>query len=437
MRSANIIMARKSWLCLVVGMLSMVIAQAQTENSPYSRYGLGDILPSQHILSRGMGGISAAYFDAQSVNFLNPASYSRFKMFTTLDIGVEINSRTLRSLDPPRKFNAASPIISYVQLGIPLSKKRNWGMNVGLRPISRINYKIVRNERLLNIDSVSTLFEGNGGANEVFAGTGFGIKNFSVGVNVGYLFGSKDYSTRRNFVPDSADVFYYGANYQTKANFGGLLLNAGIQYAGKLNKTTWLRLGAYGNMKQTVNATRDIIRETYTENESGRRQIDSVSIDSDIKGELEYPSSYGAGFIVDKAGRWMFGADYSTSKWSAYRLFNETDMVQDSWKLSVGGQVTPNIANTKSYWSHVNYRAGFSIGKDYVKVVKDLPVWSFSLGAGFPMRKAAYTNQFTMINTSLEFGSRGNKENDIRENFFRLSVGFTLSDIWFQKRQYQ
>jgi hypothetical protein len=42
-----------------------------------------------------------------------------------------------------------------------------------------------------------------------------------------------------------------------------------------------------------------------------------------------------------------------------------------------------------------------------------------------------------MINTALEFGRRGNKENELRENFFRLSIGFTLSDIWFQKRQYQ
>ena len=436
MRSASSTMVKK-WLCVVVGMFWMVIAQAQTENSPYSRYGLGDILPSQHILSRGMGGISAAYYDAQSVNFLNPASYSRFKMFTTLDIGVEINSRTLRSLEPPRKFNGVSPIISYVQLGIPLSKKRNWGMNVGLRPISRINYKIVRNERIVNIDSISTLFEGNGGANEVFVGTGFGIKNFSAGINVGYLFGSKDYSTRKNFVPDSADVFYYGSNHQVKSNFGGVVLNGGIQYAAKLNKTTWLRLGAYGNMKQTVNATRDIIRETYTENESGRRQIDSVAIQQDIKGDLQYPASFGAGFIVDKAGKWQFGVDYSTSKWSDYRIFNEADLVQDSWKLSAGGQLTPNVTNSKSYWSHVSYRAGFSIGKDYVRVTKDLPVWSFSLGAGLPMRKAAYTNQFTMINTALEFGRRGNKENELRENFFRLSIGFTLSDIWFQKRQYQ
>lgn len=137
-------------------------AQSQTENSPYSRYGLGDILPSQNILNRGMGGVSAAYSDFHTVNFLNPASYSKLK-YTTLDFGVELDNRTLRALDPPRKFSSSSPIISYLQLGFPLNPKKDWGMNIGLRPVTRVNYKIERNERLPGIDSLNTLFEGSGG----------------------------------------------------------------------------------------------------------------------------------------------------------------------------------------------------------------------------------------------------------------------------------
>jgi hypothetical protein len=33
-------------------------------------------------------------------------------------------------------------------------------------------------------------------------------------------------------------------------------------------------------------------------------------------------------------------------------------------------------------------------------------------------------------------GQRGNKADAIRENFFRVALGFNLSDIWFNKRQY-
>jgi hypothetical protein len=410
-------------------------AKAQTENSPYSRYGLGDILPSQNILNRSMGGVAAAYSDFHTVNFINPASYSKLK-YTTLDFGLDINSRTLRALDPPRKFSSSSPIISYLQLGVPLSMKKDWGMNLGLRPLTRINYKIERNERIDGIDSLNTLFEGNGGAYEVYAGTGFGIKNFSVGLNVGYLFGSKNFSTRKSFIPDSAEVFYYQSNHETQANYNGLLLNGGIQWAGKLNKSTVLRLGAHGNLKKTMNASKDILRETFQYN-STTGAIDSLDVASNqkgIEGDVDYPSSFGAGFIFDKPGKWMFGADLTLTNWDDYRFFGEVDQVQNSWMLHVGGQIIPKAG--RNYLSYVAYRAGFQYGKDYIKIDQDLPVWSFSAGASFPMRKAAYTNQFSMINLGFELGQRGNKDNFVRENFFRLSIGLSLSDIWFVKRKY-
>jgi hypothetical protein len=420
---------------LTIALVTGILAKAQTENSPYSRYGLGDIVPSQNTLSRGMGGVSAAYYDFQSVNFINPASYSKLKV-TTLDFGVDINSRTLRTVDPPSKFNGISPQISYLQLGIPLSTKKNWGMNFGLRPMTRINYRIERNSRLPDIDSVNTLFEGNGGAYQVHVGTGVGLGNFNIGVNIGYLFGSKNYSTKTTFVPDSAFRFYYRSNHATRTNFGGLFMNAGVQYLTRLNKTTLLHLGAYGNLEQKINATRDVVRETFTTDQNGDQRIDSVFEELDVAGKLQYPVSYGLGFMLVKTDRWSFGMDYTASQWSNYRLFDQGDLVQDSWKLHVGGQVVPNVANPKSYWGRVAYRAGFQYGKDYIKVDKDLPVWTFSLGAGLPMRKAAYTNQFTVINTAFEFGRRGNQDNPLSESFFRLSVGLTLSDLWFLKRKY-
>ena len=56
----------------------MAIPAFSQDNSPWSRYGLGDITPSSNIVSRGMGHAAAAYSDFQTINFVNPASYSRF-----------------------------------------------------------------------------------------------------------------------------------------------------------------------------------------------------------------------------------------------------------------------------------------------------------------------------------------------------------------------
>src|SRR4026209_1822117 len=114
------------------------------DNSPYSRYGLGDLHPNTNIFNRGMAGISAAYSDQPidgesdprtgksypSLNFLNPASYSRFfaiKEANTkrlkygrmmLDIGVNFNSRTLHEANNPQSFTSSNGYFSFMQVGI-------------------------------------------------------------------------------------------------------------------------------------------------------------------------------------------------------------------------------------------------------------------------------------------------------------------------------
>jgi hypothetical protein len=441
----------KLWFSLPL--VIMIVSVSAQENSPYSRYGLGDIVPNQSIDTRGMGGISAGYADydkrfdskqgylkPQGVNFLNPASYAKLRI-TSFNLGFEIDSKTLRSPDA-RKYTASSAIISYLQLGIPLNRQKQLGLNLGLRPLTRVNYKIQTNERHaypdpdVPADSISYLFEGTGGSHEVFVGLGKGFKNLSIGVNAGYFFGTKNYSTKKTFVNDT--VLFYKSNYETKTSYGGFLISAGIQYQIDLDKRTRLILGAYGNLRQKFNGHQDIIRETFSYDATGSvSRIDSVDIKKDIRGKIEYPSNVGIGFTLDRQDRWMIGADFSTTSWTEYSFFGTRDLVRDSWKFSIGGQFIPNAYDPKSYWSHVIIRAGFNFGPDYIKADgNDLKQFGISAGAGFPIRKSAYTNQATFINLGLEYGKRGNNSNLLQENLFRISLGFTLSDLWFLKKKY-
>lgn len=421
------------WCCFIS------MAQAQTENSPYSRYGLGDVVPTQNIATRGMGGISAAYFDFSSINFVNPASYGRLQA-TILDLGVEWNTRTLRATDPPRKFNSYSPNISYVQLAFPLKKNGGWGVNLGLRPITRINYKISDQDSLFRPGftdtlNINTLYEGSGGAYQAHFGTGFRVaRNLTAGINVGYTFGSKDYSTRSDIVDTS--TYYYKSNHQRQTSYGGFLFNAGLQYMVKLNKSTFLQMGVYGNLEQSFNASEDYVAQTFEYNASGATDtIDVAYEEKDISGKIKYPASFGAGLILNRAGKWLIGVDYVTEKWSDYRFYDQKDLVNDSWELRIGGQLAPT--GGKTYWTNVGYRAGFNFGRDYIYVNgQDLDKWGASLGVALPMRKPAYTNQFSVINITAEFGQRGNDQNPVRENYFRLGIGLSLSDIWFLKRKY-
>jgi len=101
----------------------------------------------------------------------------------------------------------------------------------------------------------------------------------------------------------------------------------------------------------------------------------------------------------------------------------------------MGAQLTP--VPQRSYVSNVSYRFGFFVGPDYVSLGRTLPQVGASMGLGLPVgisRQAP--NQVTFVNLSLEYIRRGNNTNVLQENLFRLSLGFSLSDIWFIKRQY-
>lgn len=438
MRSASSTMLKRINVLAVLCVGFSTLVSAQTVNSPYSRYGLGDLIPNQNILTRGMGGIGTAYYDYQAINFFNPASYGGLQR-VVFDFGVEYDNLSIRTLNPSRKFSNASPIISYINIGLPLKirKKQIWSVVLGLRPMSRVNYKVLRTERLMSgtlNDSVATLFEGTGGTQQAYLGSGIRFGNFSAGINAGYLFGTKDYSSRRVFLNDT--VAYYKANYQTKTNVNGFFFNAGAQYTAKLSSKTWLRFGVQGNWQQEVNASRNKVVETfdYDANDASF-QIDSVYAENNVKGKMKMPAAYSAGIILDQLGKWMLGVDYATTKWSQYRLYNEADYVTDSWEMRIGGQIFPTPG--KSYWSNVAYRGGFSFGKDYINVDNDLKKWTFSIGAGLPMRRVPYTSQFTIINTALEIGQRGNNSNTLKESFFKVSIGLSMSDLWFFKRKYE
>src|SRR4030095_3419005 len=95
-------------LLIVCGLQLITCNLYAQENSPYSRYGLGDVAPSTNIGNRGMAGLSAAYADPLSINFTNPASYSQFLSYkeerskkqssgrVLFDVGINYTSHTLR-----------------------------------------------------------------------------------------------------------------------------------------------------------------------------------------------------------------------------------------------------------------------------------------------------------------------------------------------------
>ena len=431
------------------------------ENSPYSRYGLGDLAPNHNVFTRGMGGVSAGVADfitfntlklpnSNSINFTNPASLSTIRN-TIFDVGTEIDYRIIKSRTPAKRFTSANTYVSYLQLAFPLTTRKmakkgmSWGMSMGLKPVSKINFKIIENKRDLNLgDSISTLYEGNGGVNQANLGTGFRYKNLSIGINVGYMFGSKNVSSIRSIVNDS--VFYYTSNHADETTFGGLFINGGIQYDlalakdEKNNITKNLRLGVYGNLQHNLNASNDLIREVIIYDQNGNQfQLDSV-YENNVKGKIKYPAMVTVGAVYQDVN-WLVGADIEYGNWANYRYYGKTDQVQNNWTIRVGTQYYPANENkpVKKYFNYVKYRAGFYYGPDYIKTNANRPEYGFTIGTGMPLTSIKRLNPYAgyvILNTALEFGSRGNKQTNLRESLVRFSLGVSMNASWFQKPKY-
>ena len=78
------------------------------------------------------------------------------------------------------------------------------------------------------------------------------------------------------------------------------------------------------------------------------------------------------------------------------------------------------------------------MGPDYIQVKEKMMQFGASFGLGLPVALSRQApNQATFINLAFEMVKRGNDKNLLKENLFRFSLGFSLSDIWFIKRKYE
>ncbi len=466
MHSANSIINRLNKILFTALFTFLTVFVFGQENSPYSRYGIGDLTPNQNIVNRGMGGISIGYSDYGllgspfNINFINPAALGNISNTgnfsnTIFDVGTELDFRTLKNSSTAEKYNSKNLVISYMELAFPFSTKKMekkgtaGGLSFGLRPISRINYKIEQSRRSLTSDSIHSLYEGNGGMNQINISAGFKKRGngphkneFSFGLSSGFSFGTKDYSTKTSIINDT--VPFLKSNFEVKSRFYGLFFNAGIQYAMHIENAGTLRLGGYFDLNQKLTARQSKINETFTYDFNGSEvMIDSISVASDVKGKIMIPSSYGIGFTYQsKNKQWLFGADYEVFNWGDYRYYDETDYTQNNWIVRMGAEYYPAKSNgaNRKYSDYIKYRAGFYYGPDYIKLTESRNNYAITGGFSLPLTTPRYIQsrgEYVTLNSSFEVGSRGgNVSAGIKENFTRINVGLSMNARWFQKRSY-
>lgn len=177
--------------------LLLFVAQVATSqnntNSPYTRFGYGDISDNNSGEQRAMGGVSIGSRSHYGINTVNPASYSSVDSLTFMfDIGSSLLASRF-SESSSKKHSTYNSNLEYVTMQFPLSK--TIGFSLGMLPYSFSGYNFQTNDSIVTVENetigYAKSFSGTGGFSQVYTGISAAFFNhISLGVNAYYMFGT-------------------------------------------------------------------------------------------------------------------------------------------------------------------------------------------------------------------------------------------------------
>lgn len=438
-------------LCFGVGALL-----AQTDNlnikpkgnSPYSRFGLGNLVDQYFMASGGMAGLSAAFQDPFHLNIKNPASLSWLQA-TAFEVGLD--SRYASMDGGEEVANNWSGNLRYMALGFPLKNPINEaidrrrsplgiGMAFVLQPYSSVGYDVLAELEGDGTGNTVNSFKGAGGTYRFMWGNSVRYEGFSAGVNLAYLFGKLTNSRRIEF-PDQVNA--YNSEFLDETSLSGWMWEFGAQYAFEFmepnnkgeREFTGKRLvaGIFGSGTNSFNTrtTNFVSRD----NRNYNVVRDTISFSENVRQNGQFPSTLSVGLTYEEINRLRVGLEYGHEFWSQYENEAKPESLSNSWNLRVGAEYIPDNGSYNNYFEKVRYRLGGFYKLDPRTFgVGQLKQFALTMGFGFPIVRPRQQTSF--VNFAVEVGRFGHPDL-IQESYIKMGLGFTLNDnTWFFKRKF-
>lgn len=404
-------------MAMLLPMFSVAASAQNGESSPYSMFGYGSLSDYTSGAQRAMGGVGYATNNGRQINVKNPASYAHCDSLTfLLDFGLDFTA--LKMTENGNSGTSFGGGLDYVTMQFPLSK--TVGGSIGLIPYSSVGYSFGSSS-----DGEGDSRGGSGGINMLYLGLSYmPFKNFSIGANVSYNFGTITHDTYAASTVGGASV---QSLYERELEIRDWGIQLGAQYTIDLNEHNSLTLGFVYIPKKSLRGT--ALARQYDVQNDATSAIDTVSNVS-MKDRFSTPASYGGGLAWNFDNRLTVAADFTYQNWADAKydnLANFENMAFDNrWKVAAGASYTPNVRG--NYFQRMTYRVGGHFNHDYIMVrgnnVRDYGV---SLGFGLPTPSSK-----TVINIGFEYKHRAAyPANLISENYFNITVGINFNEMWF------
>lgn len=412
---------RQTLIALLLMVLSGEAVAQNNTNSPYTRYGYGQLADQGSSNSKAMGGVAYALRDKYQINFANPASYTAVDSLTFIfDGGVSLQNTNLSN--GTLKQNAKNSSFDYITMQFRASK---WAaISMGLLPYANVGYSMGEYETIENsTESYSKQYSGEGGLHQLYVGAGFKIfKNFSIGANISYLWGDVTRTTSESF-PSSTTNFPF--TIQTNVGIRSYKLDFGAQYTQAFGKKHSMTLGVVYSPGHNLNNSAYELRVTGSSSSA-------TSSQKDIVADFGIPTTYGVGLAYMYNNRLTVAADGMIQNWDKVAYMGEKDVFCKRAKVALGAEYIPNPIG-RSYLAHVKYRIGAYYSKPYYKIFGERAANEYGLTAGFGL---PIPRTRSIISLSAQYvKTAGTNPAFLDENTLRICVGVTFNERWFFKRK--
>lgn len=428
---------KKIITAFLVGLVSINGYAQSGTNSPYSQFAYGVLSEQSAGFNRGMNGAGLGFQEHNQVNFLNPASYASLDSLNfVFDMGA--SGQLTKFKEQSNTFSARNANFEYVVAGLRLAK--NLGVSFGFLPFTNVGYNystssiVARSESGTNLASTIN-YNGEGGIKQAYIGAGWKpVKNFSIGTNLSYIWGSYNKTVQNVY----NDLSINTLSKKYTADFVAFHANIGAQYRFVLSPKNAVTLGATYSFAHNLGAepiSQIISRNTQT----GVSDTTTYR----LREQLRMPSTIGVGLMWNHQNKWKVGLDYSLQQWKDVKMpvfireqgihsyVFTNNQFEDRQKITLGGEFIPNL-ESRSFFSRVRYRLGISYTTPYLIINNQTgpKEYSASFGVGVPIINT-YNNR-SFLNVSVQW-SNLSTQTLIKENTFRINIGLTFNERWFAK----
>jgi hypothetical protein len=476
----------KATFLVLVFLCTSTFSYAQIlTSSPYSRYGLGELNLQTFATPVAMGGTFIAYHQDTIapffINSANPAGLASIRL-STFELGGQAQFTRISSDATSLKKKNIN--FSYGSIGFPI--KRIGGAAFGIMPYSTVGYKITSTEENTPTGTMTYIFQGDGGINKAFIGTGlkpfrnqankfyrssladtlkkyketskykrikFGkqlLSELSVGVTANYLFGTINQVTD---VIYPGSITYFNSKRQRSVHISDFTFNGGLQthftidsvkskgHRKLLKQKIKIGIGVFVNTPTGLRAKQSNIIYNYSLDGFGvERPKDTVLNSQNNLGTIKLPLEMGVGLSIKKGEKLTVLFDAATTNWSNFKYFNTpSNDFKNSYRVSAGLNYVPNklAYGSSNYIKRVQYRLGVSYSDGYLDL-KNTPISNYfvSAGLGLPVGIGRF-DDIAVVNISAQYGKMGTITNSLlQEDYVRLVLGFTFNKRWFIKYKY-